>query len=93
MDPRVRYLRLPLEQVTVLISETAEPLALQGILLNVINTPFDLALMTWRVGLRWQEYRAVTLLGNCTRYSPIAPLQGSLWVVLRLVVDNPVLSR
>jgi|GEM_PF-6682582 len=51
----IRDASLPVEQVVIFSLKAGESLALQSVLLNVGNTPLDLALVTGRLGLGGQD--------------------------------------
>ena len=59
VDPRVGYRPLPFEQVAVLIGETLEGSALEGVGLDVLHAAFDVTLVTRRAWLGGQDHRAV----------------------------------
>ncbi len=59
VDAGVGHLRLPLQQMSILLGETGEGSALQGVALNVAHVALDLALVARGPGSGRQDHRAV----------------------------------
>src|SRR5512136_2026409 len=86
VNPGIGEAGLPVEQMLVLLGETAEGVALQGVALDVVYPLFDLPLVPRHSGLGGQDHRAVVLterfdLWMYVRIIPVRLLDGRLEVV------------
>ena len=61
VDSRVRDRRFPMQKVAILGFEIIEDMALQAVVLDVVNSPFDFSLVTRHVRLRGQRHDPVVI--------------------------------
>jgi hypothetical protein len=59
MNPGVGDIGFPMREMAILFWKTLELAALESILLHVVDAPFHLTLVPWRVRLRGQDHDAV----------------------------------